>query len=404
MKRLYIDCGMGAAGDMLAAALFELVSDKEDVLKKLNSAGIPGVTFIPETSVKCGIKGTHMTVDISGECEECDVHHEHHHDHGHHHDYDHDHHHSGLHEINHIISHLDIAEKIKKDVFEIYRLIAEAESFVHGIPVTDIHFHEVGTMDAIADITAVCILIDILSPDEIIASPVHVGFGHVKCMHGILPVPAPATAHILKDIPSYGGEIQGELCTPTGAALLRYCADSVDSMPMMKMQNIGYGMGTKDFEAANCIRAILGENNECTDDIIMLSCNVDDITSEYMGFAMDRIYEAGAREVFTIPVGMKKNRIGFLINVICDKKTKEQIISSMFKYTSTIGIRESEVNRYVLDRKLISRDTPYGAVQCKISEGYGVKRVKYEYDDISKIAKENDITLEEVIKNIEKAH
>ncbi len=404
MKRLYIDCGMGAAGDMLAAALFELVSDKEDVLKKLNSAGIPGVTFIPETSVKCGIKGTHMTVDISGECEECDVHHEHHHDHGHHHDYDHDHHHSGLHEINHIISHLDIAEKIKKDVFEIYRLIAEAESFVHGIPVTDIHFHEVGTMDAIADITAVCILIDILSPDEIIASPVHVGFGHVKCMHGILPVPAPATAHILKDIPSYGGEIQGELCTPTGAALLRYFADSFDSMPMMKMQNIGYGMGTKDFEAANCIRAILGENNECTDDIIMLSCNVDDITSEYMGFAMDRIYEAGAREVFTIPVGMKKNRIGFLINVICDKKTKEQIISSMFKYTSTIGIRESEVNRYVLDRKLISRDTPYGAVQCKISEGYGVKRVKYEYDDISKIAKENDITLEEVIKNIEKAH
>lgn len=261
MKTLYLDCGMGAAGDMLTAALLELLPDRDKVIGELNALGIPGVEMVWEKAQKCGIGGTHMSVRVHGEEESEEMHDhaheaEHHHDHGHthepehHHDHDHGHeaehhhdhnhaheaehrsdhahtqeaghthhHHSGMHEIEHIVSGLPLSGRIRKDILAVFGMIAEAESHVHGVPVTEIHFHEVGTMDAVADITAVCVLMDRLAPDQVIVSPVHVGSGQVKCAHGILPVPAPATAYILKDVPIYGGEIRGELCTPTGAAL-----------------------------------------------------------------------------------------------------------------------------------------------------------------------------------------
>ncbi len=261
MKTLYLDCGMGAAGDMLTAALLELLPDQEGFIEEMNALGIPEVNITKEASVKCGISGTHISVTVGGIEEVTDIPHEHghHHEHEHHHKHEHDHehehehaedhahHHSGMHEIAHIIEHLKLSAKVKADVLAVYSLIAEAESHVHGVPMTDIHFHEVGTMDAIADITAVCLLMDRLAPQQVIVSPVHVGSGHVKCAHGILPVPAPATAYILKDVPIYGGGVKGELCTPTGAALLKYFATDFGSMPVMKTQAIGYGMGKKDF-------------------------------------------------------------------------------------------------------------------------------------------------------------
>ena len=215
MKTLYFDCGMGAAGDMLSAALLELFDDKQAVLDELNALGIPGVEFKAEVSTKCGINGTHLSVTVNGEEEEsADVHdHEHHaHDHVHEHEY---HHHSSMADIEHIIGHLPLENAVRADVIAVYKLIAEAESHAHGMPVSEIHFHEVGTMDAVADITATCLLIRKLAPEKIVASPVHVGAGKVRCAHGVLPVPAPATAYILRDVPIYGGRIQGELCTPT---------------------------------------------------------------------------------------------------------------------------------------------------------------------------------------------
>ena len=193
---------------------------------------------------------------------------------------------------------------MKKDVLAVYGLIAEAESKAHGMPITDIHFHEVGTMDAVADVTAVCMLMEELHPEQVIVSPIHVGSGQVRCAHGILPVPAPATAHILQGCPTYGGQIRGELCTPTGAALLKYFATSFGSMPVMRTERIGYGMGKKDFEMANCVRVMLGESEEQTSDAFELECNVDDMTPEEIGFAMERLYEAGAAEVYTVAVGM----------------------------------------------------------------------------------------------------
>lgn len=414
MKTLYIDCSMGAAGDMLTAALLELIDDPEKMISKLNSVGIPDVIYKKEKSVKCGITGTHISVTVNGLEEESydhnhhdeAHHHEHHHEHGdheHHHDHDHHHHHTSLHNIEHIVrDHLNISDKVKEDVINIYNIIAQAESSVHGVPVTDIHFHEVGTMDALADITAVCMLMDELSPAKVIVSPIHVGSGQVKCAHGILPVPAPATAHILKDVPIYGGSIKGELCTPTGAALLKYFSTEFGNMPVMTIEGIGYGMGKKDFEAANCVRAILGNTNETGNTIVELSCNVDDMTPEAIGFAMETLFGAGAMEVYTVPIGMKKSRPGILLCTMCKVDDKDKIIKLIFKHTTTLGIRENVSNRYTLNRRIEKVETEFGPVRKKVSEGYGVLREKYEYDDIAHISSKNDMSISEVLNTINK--
>ena len=417
MKTLYLDCGMGAAGDMLTAALLELLPNPDEFIVKLNALLIPGVRFKAETAVKCGITGTHISV-LAGGAEESEEmyehvhehHHEHEHNHEHSHEHEHNHEHSHEHEHTHnsmndielIISHLDIPSKVREDILAVYGLIAEAESHVHGRPVTDIHFHEVGTMDAIADVTAACMLMDELSPDEVVVSPIHVGSGHVRCAHGILPVPAPATAYILQGVPIYGGSVQGELCTPTGAAILKYFATRFGDMPMMKTQAIGYGMGKKDFGMANCIRAMLGETEDKADTVLELSCNVDDMTAEAIGFATERLFEGGAYEVYTVPIGMKKSRPGILIRVMCGEQDKEKIVGLMFRHTTTIGVRQSVAQRYVLERRIETVQTPYGEVWRKVSSGYGVQRTKYEYDDLARIAKEQNISLEDVKKHIDK--
>ena len=448
MKTLYLECGMGAAGDMLTAALLELMPDPDAAVAELNGLGIPGVQFSKEAVSKCGIGGTHMTVKVHGEEESeemfhhhhehhdhphehehshesaCHEHHdhlhehedhehthEHHHEHAHEHTHEHTHehgdaghthhHHSSLHDIEHIVcGHLNIPEQVKQDVMAVYGLIAEAESHAHGVPVTEIHFHEVGTMDAVADITAVCLLMNKIAPDQVIVSPVHVGSGHVHCAHGILPVPAPATAYILNGVPMYGGAVKGELCTPTGAALLKHFATRFGDMPVMRTEAIGYGMGKKDFEQANCIRAMLGETEDAGDSVLQLECNVDDMTAEELGFAMETILEAGALEVYTVAAGMKKSRPGTLLSVLCHEAEKEKLVRVIFQNTTTIGVREHRCSRYTLKRSFETVQTPYGDVQKKLSSGYGVAREKYEYEDLARIAREQGMSLAEVRKSI----
>ena len=385
MNTLYLDCAMGAAGDMLTAALLELLPDQEAFLAELNAVGIPGVAVSAEPAVKCGIRGTRVTVKVNGEEESEDMH-----DHDHHH-----HHHSGMHEIEHIVEGLNVSEKIKADVLDVYGLIAEAESAAHGVPVTDIHFHEVGTMDAVADITAVCMLMDRIAPERVAASPVHVGSGQVKCAHGILPVPAPATAYILRGVPIYGGSIQGELCTPTGAALLKHFASHFGEMPVMRTAAVGYGMGKKDFPAANCVRAFLGESADPCETVCELSCNLDDMTPEAIGFAEERFFAAGALEVYTVPAQMKKSRPGVLLSVMCREKDREEMIKLIFRHTTTLGVRENVSRRHTLSRSVETVGTPFGGVRRKVSEGFGVTREKYEYEDLARIARENDLSLEE---------
>ena len=384
MKTLYIDCGMGAAGDMLAAALSELLPDKEEFLRTMNGLGLPGVAVSLEKAEKCGITGTHFRVTVGGEEEG-----QHHH-----------HSHSGLGDIEAMVASMPIPTMVKLDVLAVYQLIAQAESHVHGVPMKNIHFHEVGTLDALADITAVCLLMYQLKPDQVIASPVHVGSGSVRCAHGVLPVPAPATAELLRDIPIYGGEIAGELCTPTGAALLKHFVTKFSHMPPIRVQAMGYGMGKKDFERANCVRVLLGETEEKPERILSLQCNVDDMTGEAVGFALEKLMELGALDAFTVPIGMKKSRPGILLSVLCRENDREKLVKALFHHTTTLGVRELLCDRHTLHREIQTLDTPFGKVHKKVSSGYGVHREKYEYEDLAAIARQRQMSLEEILANL----
>ena len=384
MNILYLDCGMGAAGDMLTAALLELFPHPEKMVEALNALGVPGVRYQRELTQKCGITGTHMHVYVGDteEGEHSHAHHEHH-----------DHPHSSMEQLEHWIGHIQASDAVKNNIRAVYNRIAQAESAVHGVSIQEIHFHEVGSLDALADVTAVCYLMEQLGNPTVYASPVHVGSGHVSCAHGILPVPAPATAEILKGIPIYGGQILGELCTPTGAALLKQFVAEFGNMPVMTPQAVGYGMGKKDFAMANCVRAVLGsDSREGTDSIVELRCNLDDMTAEDIGFAMEQLLCAGAPEVFTTPIGMKKNRPGTMLTVLCRANQREEMVRLLLRHTSTLGIRESVCRRFTLTRREETVDTPYGKVRCKISEGYGVCRRKPEYDDLSAIAEAQQLS------------
>ena len=396
MRILYLDCSMGAAGDMLMAALYELLEDKQVFLDMMRSLGLPGIEISAEPAVKCGITGTHMKVLVHGS-EELDALHDHLHEHAHEHSHDHEHHHhTGLHEIEHLLSHLDLPQTVRDDALAVYHRIAEAESKVHGRPVDQIHFHEVGTLDALADVVGVCLLMHLLAPEKVYASSVHVGCGQIKCAHGILPVPAPATALLLAGVPIYGGAIQGELCTPTGAALLTHFVTKFGELPAMRLLKSGYGMGTKDFPAANCVRAMLGEQDAPAEEILELSCNLDDCTGEAIGFAMERLLDAGALDVYWTSVGMKKNRPAVLLTCMCREETREAILETLFRHTTTLGVRASRCDRYTLTRTARTVDTAHGPVRVKSAEGFGVKREKAEFDDLARIARETGRSLREV--------
>lgn len=449
MKTLYLECAMGASGDMLAGALSELIPDSAEFYKKLNNIGLEGVRFSVEKSIKCGISGTKFKVYVNGEEEKSidvsdyththkhvsqheHVHdclhdrcHEHSHEHGHSHEYEHTHSHEHMHshssfaDIKKRIAALKVGDKVKTDIEAVYALIAEAESYVHNTSIDNIHFHEVGTADALADITAVCMLIDELSPDTIIASPVNVGSGHVHCAHGILPVPAPATARILQNIPIYSGAVQGELCTPTGAALLAHFAASFERLPGMKISAIGYGMGTKDFPQANCVRAFWGavckdaapqnteaaehtENAESTERIIELSCNIDDMTGEALAFAAEILFENGALDVFTTAIGMKKSRPAVMLTCLCLPADTSRMAALILRHTSTLGVREKSCLRRMLPRSEKTVQTPYGSVRIKTAEKAGIKKSKIEYEDAARIARSEHIPLAEVYEKIGK--
>ena len=433
MKTLYLECNMGAAGDMLMGALSEL-TDQQAFIDKMNSLNIPGMTLSASESVKCGIKGTHMSVVIDGEEEiSDDLSHEHHHHHDddeeddhehehhhhyhddddeddhdhehHHHDHDHDHghhhHHTSLADIEKMVAGFNVSEKVRSDVLAVYRLIAEAESNAHNQPVDQIHFHEVGSIDAVTDVTGVCVLMEMIGADQIIASPVATGSGFVRCAHGILPVPAPATEFILRGVPSWAGREKGELCTPTGAALLKHFASKFEPMPVMAVEKTGYGMGTKDFATANCVRAFLGET-QTESTVKELVCNLDDESPEAIGFAMEQLFAAGALDVYVTPVQMKKNRPGIVFTCMCRGSDKEKMMELMFRHLTTLGIREYTCERHALRRSEKVLDTSFGKVRIKRSEGYGTVREKLEYEDLAVIAREKGMGIEEVRAQIKK--
>ena len=410
--KLYLDCSMGAAGDMLMAALYELLPDKGAFGRKMASLGIPGVEIKYEKSVKCGISGTHIKVIINGEVEESlDVGaHSHGHDHDHHHhdhaDGGHSHSHEAPHgatrghrEISELISELDLPENVKNDALAVYEIIAQAEAEVHNTDRGSVHFHEVGSLDAVVDIVGCCLAKNMLGVTEVHASAVHVGTGFVKASHGILPVPAPATANILRGVPIYGGRVKGELCTPTGAALLKKFVSNFGHMNVMTAEKIGYGMGTKDFDTANCLRAYLcapSDADDSAEEILGIECNLDDMTPEAIGAAVDVLLEACALDVFTTPVYMKKGRPAVALTCLCKLDDREKLSTLMLRHTTTLGVRITNYRRDVLSRNFRTVTTKYGQIQIKTATGLGIHKTKPEYDDVAAAAKRAGVSFNEV--------
>ena len=393
MRTLYIDCGMGVAGDMLTSALLDLLDEQgqEAFLQEINAALAGKAVVTAEQETKCGVQGLHIHVVINGEEEG----HEHHHDGGHHH-----HHHNGIKEIRELIDTMPLSETVRYNARKIFDGIAEAESEVHGQDMEHIHFHEVGTIDAVADVVGVCMLMEKLAPGDVICSPINVGGGTVKCAHGILPVPAPATEILLRGLPWYEGEIKAELCTPTGAALVLWFVNEFDSVPMMTVERTGYGMGTKEFERLNAVRVLLGERSDEREFLTELSCNLDDMTGEEIGFAMERLLEAGALDVWTTAIGMKKNRPGVMLSVLCRGDQENDLTRCLFQHTTTLGVRCKNVVRRTLARSFRKAETPWGEVTVKQAEGWNVRREKPEYEDLAKIAREQGLSLREVKEQI----
>ena len=390
MRTLYIDCSMGCAGDMLTAALLELHQDKDDFLSRMNAAlgGKAVLTAAPDS--KCGIIGTHVTVLINGDEEGEKTHHHHEH--------------TSITEIMAFIDSVPLDEAIRENAKKVYSIIAEAESRVHGHPIENVHFHEVGSLDALADVLSVCTLMHELAPERILASEVNVGSGTVRCAHGILPVPAPATELILRGVPIYSRQIKSELCTPTGAALLKYFVSEFVAMPTMKIENAGCGTGKKNFECANVVRAFIGETANDGEEIIELACNLDDMTPEELAFAMEELFSLGALDVYFTNIGMKKSRPGVKLTCMCREKQRERMLECIFKHTTTLGVREYACKRYELGRSEKAVRTQDGEVRVKISSGYGVVREKAEYEDLAALARKSGKTIAQIRSEVLKAN
>lgn len=365
---------MGVAGDMLCAALLDTLNakDKEYIINKLNTL-ICDVTVSLREVNKSGIRASKFDVKIKKG----------------------GHAHTSISEIYKIIDRFDLQQNVKDNAKAVYTLIAKAESKVHGTEIADVHLHEVGAKDAIIDIVACCTLIDFLKIDTITCTPVVTGYGEVKTVHGIMPIPAPATAELLKGVPTVTGEIKGELTTPTGAALVKHFADEFTNSNIQYTET-GYGGGTKDFEKPNILRAFIGESD--TDTVFELRCQIDDMTGEEMGYAINKILSLGAKDAYVKPIVMKKSRPAFEFTVICSPANKNEFTRQIFKHTTTLGIRQIECTRAVLSREITEKD----GVRIKRSQGYGTQTEKAEFDDIVKIAEENNISVFEARKLIEK--
>lgn len=390
MRTLYIDCSMGCAGDMLTAALLELHPDKDDFLRRMNAALGGKAVLSASPDSKCGLRGTHVTVLINGDEEgEATRHH---------------HEHTSISEILSFIDSVPLEVKVREDTKKVYSLIAEAESRVHGHPIENVHFHEVGSLDALADVLSVCALMHELAPERILASEVNVGSGTVRCAHGILPVPAPATELILRGVPIYSGQIKSELCTPTGAALLKYFVWKFGAMPTMQIENAGCGTGKKNFECANVVRAFIGETANDGEEIIELACNLDDMTPEELSFAMEELFTLGALDVYFTSIGMKKSRPGVKLTCMCRERQRKQMLECIFKHTTTLGVREYVCKRYELGRSEKTVRTQDGEVRVKTSSGYGAVREKAEYEDLAALARKSGKTIAQIRSEVLKVN
>ena len=389
MKRiLFYDCFAGISGDMNLGALVDLGVDAEHLERELAKLNIDGFRLEVERDIRKGISGTKVTVVVDHPDNEK---------------------HRHLRHIEELIQKSSLSNNIKEKALSIFSRVAEAEARVHNIPVEKVHFHEVGALDSIADIVGAAICQEALKVDEIHASPVQVGGGYVTCAHGLMPVPAPATAEILAGIPVKTGLVDYEATTPTGAAILAATVDSFTDRMEFTITKTGYGIGQRDGEIPNVLRVYLAETDEGlqsdvkVEEAVMLECNLDDMSPERYTHVMDLLFSAGAAEVFIVPVVMKKSRPGHLLSVLCSVELVESMKEILFTETPSIGLREQKVMKHMLKREMVAVSTRYGDVEVKRSYWNGrVVNEKPEFEQCRIRAGEHGVSLEEVVKEVMK--
>jgi len=401
MKILYYDCFAGISGDMNLGAMIDLGIDPEYLKKELAKLPVHGYELKVEKDIRKGITGTRVRVLIDDQ-------HQHlkdpHHDHG---QGEHSHHHHTYREIRELISGSHLDEKVKDISLAIFSKIAEAEAKIHNKPVDDVHFHEVGAIDSIVDITGAAICINFLEPAQILCSVVELGGGTVKCAHGIYPVPAPATAEILKNIPVRKGTVDYEATTPTGAAILAACVNRFTDKSDFSILKTGYGIGSKDSSIPNVLRVFLcetiKEDESETVPSFIIECNIDDMNPEFYDYIIDSLFSAGAKDVFITPIIMKKSRPAVKLSVLCTPEAENRVKEVLFRETSTIGVRKYNIDKTMLDRKIELVSTKYGDVNVKSAFYQGVCiKSKPEYEDCIKIARSKKIPVSHIYREVEK--
>ena len=419
-KILYLECNSGISGDMTVGALLDLGADRQVLENALESLGVDGYHLHFGRKVVCGLDAfdfdVHLEADGHGHshehthrqedayervdsCGHLEVHehcHGHKHEHSHEHEdgHSHSHTHRNLHDIYHIIDHLDSNERVKEMARTMFRIVAEAESKAHGLPVEQVHFHEVGAIDSIVDIISVAVCMDNLGVEDVVVSALSEGHGHVRCQHGVLPVPVPATANIAS---SYGLKLHftdndGEMVTPTGAAIAA-ALRTKDRLPAScRLLKIGMGAGNKVFKQANVLRAMLLENSQDEDRTMwVLETNLDDCTGEMLGLTMEMLLDAGAADVWYTPIHMKKNRPAYMLSVLCRESSIEAMEEIILTQTTTIGIRRYPTERTILDRSEIQVETSYGPADVKVCAYKGRTFFYPEYESIRRICREQGV-------------
>jgi len=380
MKIAYFDCFSGAAGDMITAALLDAGLDFDFLKSQIASLGLKDVELTSFETKRAGMRAIQFVPLIAES-----------------------HHHRHLDDIIKIINAGKIGDKPKKTAIEIFNRLAKAEAAVHGAEPKDVHFHEVGALDSIVDIVSAAVGLDALGIEKVFCSPIAVGGGSVQMAHGRFPVPAPATAQLLKGVPTVGGPIDKELLTPTGAAILTTVVESFGPLPQMTIDATGYGAGTLDSDQfPNVIRLVLGhtaeESSATADTVCLLETNIDDISPEIIAFAMDNLLAAGALDVFTTPIIMKHARPAVMLSVLCNITNISKLELMIFSAGLTFGIRKQLLQRSILSREFVTVPTRFGDIKIKVGKYAGkVVNAKPEFADCAKAAKTHHTAVKEVI-------